>query len=456
MTQIVTVNVSQSAAPTPSNLQQKGAIISQGATTLTTGTSSLITQVSDLTAILQPGLALTSLAWASGTVTATTTAALPANFPVGAVFPVTIAGVTPAGYNGQYQATVTGASTFTYSLATDPGTETAVGTYTITDELSSQVSTFFAQGSQLSVYVLELGPSSASAGITALKTYIDANPNQFYSYLVPRAWDSESTFYTFIANYSALTAKTYFFVTTTNATYTNYTAKETVTLIEAPAIPLTEFSIASLFWVSLNTKPSSTNRSTPFAYSFVYGVTAWPQHGNNATLATYAAAHVNYIASAAEGGLTNTMVYPGQTSDGRDFSYWYSADWIQINLDLNISNAIINGSNNPLNPLYYSQDGINRLQDVATGTFATAISYGLATGTVASTSLDQTVFQNEVDAGNFAGKDVVNAIPFTTYTAANPNDYAIGKYNGLSGYYIPARGFGPIVFNLNITDFLSQ
>ncbi len=456
--QIVTVNVSVSAAPAPATLQQTGAFISQGATTKAAQTLTLITQMQDLTNILAAPLALTSLTWASGTVTATTTAALPVTFESGKSYPITIAGATPSGYNGQYLATITGTDTFTYALATNPGTETAAGTYTVSDVLNAMATTFFAQGSQQSVYVLELGASTATTGVSNLQTFITANPNTIYSYLVPRAWDGNSAYLAFLANFESTTSKTYFFTTTTTGTYTDYTAlmKDVVPLVEAPAIPLTEFSLAGPFWKALSYNPSGTNRVTPFAFSFMYGVTAYPTVGNATQLASLKAANINYIGTGAEGGLTNTILFWGTTADGNDFSYWYSVDWIQINLDLNISNAIINGSNNPINPLYYTQDGINRLQDVSVATIQTAITDGMAIGSVARTGLDATTFQQQVDAGTFIGQDVVNAIPFLTYTTANPTNYQSGIYNGLSAYYIPARGFKAITFNVNVTDFLTQ
>lgn len=68
-----------------------------------------------------PHIALTSLTWSGGTATATSAS------PIGAaslVF-VTISGATPSGYNGMFAATVTGASTFTYSLGTNPGASPA-------------------------------------------------------------------------------------------------------------------------------------------------------------------------------------------------------------------------------------------------------------------------------------------------------------------------------------------
>lgn len=455
---IVTVNVSISAAPAPSTLQQTGAIISQGSTAYTAGTLNLLTQASDLTPNLVAPVTLSTLTWAAGIVTATTLSTLPVNFVTGRTFPVTIAGATPSGYNGSYTATMTGASTFTFALAANPGTETVAGTATITDELVSQVGTFFAQGSQVPVYVLELGLQTPTAAIGALGSFITANPNTVYAYLVPRNWDAIPAFLSLASGYTSTTSKTYFFVTTTLTTYSSYTAtmKSVFALVESPVKPPEEFSLAFPFWKALSYIPSGSNRVTPMAFSFGFDVTAYPYFGNSATLVVLKTANINTIQTGAEGGLSNTILKWGVTADGNDFSYWYSVDWIQINIDLNIANAIINGSNNPINPLYYNQDGINRLQDISVATIQTAISDGMATGTATRATLNPTTFAQQISAGAYNDQDVVNAVPFITYLTLNPSDYQKGNYAGLSALYIPARGFTSIIFNINVTNFIVQ
>ncbi len=71
------------------------------------------------------GLALSSLVWASGVVTATTAVALiPA---AGSVYGIAVSGAVPLGYNGAFQGTVTGANTLVYPLATNPGAATQAG-----------------------------------------------------------------------------------------------------------------------------------------------------------------------------------------------------------------------------------------------------------------------------------------------------------------------------------------
>jgi hypothetical protein len=431
---IVQVNVSQQIAQTPSTLQQTGALISQGATTLAAGTYSLITDIADLTALLVGGKALSALAWASSVVTATTAA--PHGYTIGDILQLTLAGNTPAGYNGTFTATITTTTQFTYPLASNPGTATVFGTVTVEDvsELVAMGTTFFAQGNTLSTYVLELGAGNALDGTVALSTFINASPQFFYAYLTPRSWGVSTDFVAFAANYNSTTAKTYFFVTTTTGFYTSFPAvdKSVRTMIEAPTIPTTEFSIASWFYTELNKLPSATNLSSPSAFKFLTGVTPYPTLNNSALLATLKTAGVNVVGTGAEGGISNTILLWGTGMDLNDASYWYSVDWVQINVNLDVSNAVINGSNNPLNPLYFDQNGINRLQAVAQGTMTRGISFGLINSSVAT---------------------IVSAIPFLLYVTQNPGDYKIGRYSGLAVSYVPARGFIQIIFNVLVSQF---
>jgi hypothetical protein len=456
-TSIVVINASTSLAPAPITLQEMGAMISQGATNLASGASALLTS-NNLSSLLAPPLALTSLVWSGSTVLATTAAAI-AGLTAGDVFITTIAGVTPSGYNGLYKATVTGANTFTYTLAANPGNETVPGTYTPGNqsELVAMVNTFFGQGSGQSVSVLELGAGDGTTGPAALGTWITANPNTFYSYLVPYIWDATAAYLALIAQYGNPTSKTYFFTTTTLSTYASYPAnKSVIALIQAPGKPLTEYTAAALFQITLNYAPSSTNRQTPLCYSFVYGATAWQQMGNNATLTALKAANINVIIPAAEGGLSDNMVAYGRTLDGNDFTWWYAADWLQLQSDRSLSAAVINGSNNPLNPLYYDQPGVNTLQDVEYQVLSNGISYGLLTGTVARAALDGPAFQVQLDAGAYEDQDVVNAVPFITYTTENESNYQEGIYGGLQVVAIPNRGFTQIILNLNVSNLISS
>lgn len=553
MPSIVQVNVNLQIAPTPATLQQTGAIISQGGTNGSPWSTPLLQQASDLTSLLTVAKAITSLAYSTGVVTATTTQ--PHGFTIGDNVPLTVAGAAPGGYNGTYLVTITGASTFTYPVTSDPGSSTAPGTYipANTANLLAAVTTYFAQGNKRAIYILELGPGDANDGIAALSAYLIANPNSsyvsgasgyFYSYLIPRGWDSNPNFISLMASYEGPTAQTYFFITTTLATYKNYNAlqKCAITLIEAPiqnayaanaltaisfnaavvtattttphgvtpgswftisgctpsgyngtflalpgtgsttiiyalasnpgaqtilgtlvvsyyasaGVPALEFSMAAPFYVTLGYQPSSTNKVTPSAFSFLQGVTPFPTRGNGALLTTLKQAFVTVVGTGAEGGISVPIWLWGTTMDGNDFTYWYSIDWVQININLRISNAVINGSNNPVNPLYYNQDGINRLQAVAADTMSSGVSFGLVLGSIVQTEMTGDDLDDAFNAGTFNGLTTVNAVPFLPYSEQNPGDYKIGQYSGFAIQYTPARGFIAIIFNVNVSNFVAQ
>lgn len=449
---IVTVNVAVQPAPAPSTLQQTGAFISQGGTSAAVNSLSLITQMSDLTAILSAAKTLSTLTWSSGTVTATT--ASPHGWTTGDTVQAVIAGATPAAYNGTFAITVTGASTFTYALAANPGTETVAGTVTLyaESELIQMATTYFAQGSQQAVYVLELGEGTPSEGVAALTSWITNNPNTVYAYLIPREWDGVASYISFLGNYNSNSAKTYFFTTTTTGTYTQYAAPTKCLFLEVEASnkPVTEFSAAASFYNILALNPSAVNQVTQLAFAYQYGVTAWAP--NTSILPTLKTANVNYVGTGAEGGISNTVLFWGKLFDGNSFNYWYSIDWIQIQTKQALAAAVINGSNSQP-PLIYNQAGINVLQNVVLVTYKQGVSFGLAVGTVITTQLPAAQFAANFQQGQYAGQLVVNAIPFQSYTAQNPNDYPIGKYAGLQGTWTPAQGFQQIIFDIDVVSF---
>ena len=623
---IVTVNVSLQFGPTPSNFQGTGAFVSQGGTVTAPGTSSLLTQLADLTPILAGAKAISSATQSGGVATITTTT--PHGFLIGEYLEITVAGMTPANYNGTYLCLITGASTFTFPVLGAPGAATVVGVYTLEDvaELLAMATTFFGQGSTTSVYVLELGPTDISAGVAALSAWITANPLTYYAFLVPRYWDANPAFLALAQAYSSPSSMTYFFVTTTLATYTAYTAlmKSICACIEAPptgkwpvnaltaasytgawpsnnltalswsaanggvvtgstttphgvhagdqftitgvtpagyngtfvalpgtsgstlvyalasnpgtqtvlgalagstfgfvtattasahgvvagqwftiagttpggyngtfqALPgttgstliyavganpgtqtvlgtllpsyyasaalfPTEFSMAAIFWTWLQTAPNGNNRVAPFANRFLFGVTPFPTAGNSALLSRLKAANMNVVGTGAEGGISTALIQWGSFLDGRPMNYWYSVDWMQINIKLRVSNAIINGSNNPGNPLYNNQAGITAVEGVIADTVGSAIAFGLALGTVLQTQLGGRDYQSALSRGAFAGQAAINAIPFTEYYSNNPGHYALGIYNGYSVVYAPLRGFDHVTINLTVTDFVA-
>ena len=434
--QIVNVVVTQQVASAPNQLQQTGAFVSQGGTTLAAGTTQLLTQLSDLTSILRPATAITSLTWETNVVTVTTTTAH--GIPSGDTVQIVIAGCTPTGYNGTFAGTSTGTNTVTYPLLTNPGSETTLGTLQLnsTLELTAMANTFFAQGSTVAVFVLELGANTVANGITELEAYITANAGhpptsptpQFYSYLLPTEWDVVGA-ETMAGLYDGTTAQVYFYVSSTLATYSGWEGKKSAFVtLPSPNAPAQEFSAAAIFWASLAYNPNASNLAHPFEYTYVYSVTPYSTL-TNTQQAQLLGAGVNWVGTGAQGGISNTLIEGGTYMDLNPFNYWYCVDWLSINVAQALSAAIINGSNLPTNPLYYNQAGINTLQKVAQATVNNGISFGLILSPAS-----------------------VVATPFTTYVAQHPGDYATGTYNGLSLTFVPLRGFSSITIYLTASN----
>ncbi|MDN0096596.1 hypothetical protein [Yersinia rohdei] len=460
---IVNINVSVTNPPKPSQLLKSGAMISMGGTTLNAGEYQVLTSKSDLATILKPAKTITAIVWAANVVTVTLSA--DHGWTTGDQIPVLISGVTPTGYNGAFTATVTSSTAFTYPLATSPGTATVMGKVktVVSNEITQMNTSYWAQGTNRAVFVLELGDVSMANGVAVLSTFIDEDISlgntyqKFFSYLVPREWDEEETFKTLTGQFTSPSSLVYFFVTITIGTYSTWVATKNKTVfagVEAPNIPASEFSMAGPFQSSLSNDPGSSNMVPPMAYRFMYGVTEYSVSGNGTLLKKLQDSSINYIGTAAEGGLSNKMLVAGHMLDGNPFNYWYSVAWTAINLELDLANEVINGSNTSTNPLYFEQIGIDRLQNRALKTLRNGISYGLILGRVIGVKLIQTDFNAEYEKGSYAGNAVINAVPFSNYTSLNPSDYQAGKYSGLSAVMTPRRGFESITFNLNVTNFV--
>ncbi|MCM2493310.1 hypothetical protein ACVCIH_17660 [Burkholderia glumae] len=428
---IVNLNVTVTRAPTPSQLQRSGAIVSVGGTNLATGTYQYCGLLSDLTSILS----------GSGN----------------------------------------------------------------SAELQNMATTYFAQGSAVGFYVLELGAETGvDEGIGLLETWITANPGIFYAYLVPAAWDfskdevgsviisnggsgyTSAPTVTFAAptsgvtatgtaivqngkvvsvtitnpgsgytaaptvsfsggggtgaaatsnlasamnilagQYSSPTGKTYFFVSTIASNLANYaTLKSVFAVVPSPLAPSTEFTAAAFFYQWLVNQPGAANKLAPMAYRYLFGVTPWPTQGYNSQINSILSAYGNIVLTGAEGGISTACIFKGTLMSGDQASWWYGIDWFQIQSKQALAAAVINGSNsNP--PLLYDQPGINTLESVAENTGSSAVSFGCAQ----SVSITATSFQQ--------------------YTTQNPGDYAAGIYNGLAATVVGQNGFLTITFNID-------
>lgn len=435
--QIVNLSTTVTSAPAPSQLQQSGAIVSTGGTSITTGSAVYCANLAAVAAVLVAPVALSSLSWASSLVTATlASGTIP--LAVGQTFTTTISGAVPAGYNGTYVATVISTTTFTFPLAATPGTETTPGTYTPPSQafVNDAATTFFAQGTNIGVYILELGAeTTAAAAITALQTWITSNstaPQVFYAYLTPASWDqaSSTALNTMAATYSSANGQTYFFITTTSSNLATYASTKSVfALVPSPTQAASEHQAAAAFYEWLVNNPSASNPLAPMGYRSLSGVTPWVQMGNGTTIQNVLTAYGNLVYPNSEGGLTGQGLWKGFLMNGVQASGWYGVDWFRIQAKQALAAAVINGSNsNP--PLDYDQAGINALTAVLQQVANSAISFGC------------------LEAAT------ITATPFTTYTTQNPSDYANGIYNGFSALITFQNGFLTIGVAVNAIQFI--
>jgi hypothetical protein len=446
---ITQVNVTVNRPPAPSLLQKTGCFVSIGGTNTANGTSTLITQMSDLTSILAGAFSISAASWTSGVATFTTTLANPLVTGDAAI----VAGMTPTGWNGSFSnVTVVDSTHFSVPIASNPGTATVFGAVTDQDvsELVAMLTTFFAQGQNVSAYVLEIGHGTTDVDVAALNAYIIANPLKYYVYTVPRGFDANTNFQTLVGNYNTNTSLVYFYVPCTLSTYTNFTTKNVYPLIEAPSLPVTEFDPSFRTYWTLSQNPSSTNQVPPSSYSYALGVTPYPITNSQKTL--FQTANCNYIGTGAEGGISAFCDFYGTVANGDPLNLWYGIDWVQINAQRDVSNEVINGSNRQP-PLYYNQNGINILHQRAGQTLKNGISYGLVLGNLILTKLPIAQFIQNVNNGLYLGSAVVNAEPFNVYTSENPGDYSIGQYNGLTCVFTPQIGFKHIIFNIQANLF---
>jgi hypothetical protein len=472
---IVTVKVQTIQAPTPNTYQQTGCLVSFGATTIDKSDAAELTQWSDLEDVLvgaQPAAAVT---WAAGLVTLTTAAPLVPAYAPGDTPMMTVGGFTPVGYNYTGPVTIVDTATFTYPCVADPGPTTTVGTYMAQSslELSQMATTYFDQGNMTSVWVLELGyGATIAANAAALQGWLDVNPKVFCGYLLPRVCGALpgniQAFEPLFKQYQNPEAMTYFWLTVapSNISVLDPTYKCVIQLVEAPSVtdltqtnatdPQGEFTMAAMFYNAMAFRPSQINRVAPMAFKYLYGVTAYPTKNNGPLLVSFKSSSTNYVATGAEGGVSYNIVYEGVSKDGNDyFNWWWTIDWVQININLNLSNAIINGSNNPFAPLYYNQDGINFLETNLYNTMLSASTLGMVLGPLTMTALNQPDLQNQILLGVFEGMCDVNAVQFVDYVNANPGHYKIGEYDGLSVLFIPARGFIHIMVSVTATNLVT-
>ena len=428
--QIVTINETVVVAPTPSQLQQSGAFISVGGTTLATGTYQFLSGSSVLATLLS-----TTGNYAELTNMNTT---FFANGNVQGVY------VLELGVQTTTDDAVSALQTwiqnnpgvfYAYLVPADwDSTKDEVGSVTV-DTAGSGITSITLTFSAPTSGTTATGTANIQNGEVISVTIVDPGNGYTSPPTISATVNSGAVAPTFTAvlasafnilagNFASPTGLTYFFGTTTSSTIGNYSQNKSLNLLgDSPLAPSTEFSQASQFYNWLLNNPGPANKLAPMGYRYLYGVTPWTVLGNSTAIDTILSANGNLIETGSQGGISNSILFMGTMMDGTQAQWWYGIDWFNIQVNQALAAAVINGANsNP--PLEYDQNGINTLLSVANQVAKDAVTYGCALSAT------------------------VTAIPFSTYTTDNPGDYKAGIYKGFTATVVGQNGFLKLIFNL--------
>ncbi len=435
--QIVTINETVVIAPTPSQLQQSGAFISVGGTTLTAGTYQFLSSSSALATILSSAGNFAELENMNTTFFA--------NGTVQGVY------VLELGVQTTPDAAVSALETW---INNNPGVFYSYLVPANWDSTKDEVGSVIINTAGSGITSITLAFSAPTSGTTATGTANLQNgevvsvtitdPGSGYSSqptitptvnagaVAPTLTAILSSAFNILAgNFSSPTALTYFFGTTTSSTISNYSPNKSLNLmVESPTAPSTEFSQAAQFYNWLLNNPGPANKLAPMGYRYLYGVTPWTVLGNSPAINTILSEYGNLIETGSQGGISNSCLFKGTMMDGSQAQWWYGIDWFNIQVNQALAAAIINGSNsNP--PLEYDQAGINTLLSVANRVAKDAVTYGCALSAI------------------------VTAVPFSTYTTDNPSDYKAGLYKGFTATIVGQNGFLQLIFQLEALQFVA-
>ncbi|MDF7674745.1 hypothetical protein PT277_05335 [Acetobacteraceae bacterium ESL0709] len=350
--------------------------------------------------------------------------------------------------------------TFTVSLAAGVASDIAAGTEFKADiaglniydnsqaitELMAMGNSWFANNNT-GCWVLELGIMQPNMMGTAFANWYQQNNLLFYGYVFPRKAALDSAMASFLANQSGNNTRVYFFlcgdkdgysslITNGNGQKSTFYGVEytgsVVTAQTTAANTSSEHLAAAVCAQFCSANPSAMNRLAPMSFRVLNGITSWPEAKNATYFQTFKTDNVGFAGTSNEGGIEGSILFWGNFMNGDTMSGWYGADWCSINMELQLANAIIEGSQPGINPLVYDQSGISRLAARA-----------------------QQMLDSAVSAGCILPNYIFDVTSFENYLKNNPSDYPAGIYNGLAATITPVRGFLSLTYNLAV-DFSGQ
>ncbi|WP_431290400.1 hypothetical protein [Burkholderia cepacia] len=376
-------------------------------------------------------------------------------------------------------------------------------------ELANMAATHFAQGSAVGFYVLELGAETGvDQGIGLLTTWISNNPNVFYAYLVPAAWDysKDEVGSVVVSNGGSgyTSAPSVTFSAPTSGTTATGTAivqngKVVAVTITNPgsgytAAPTVSFSGGGgTGAVATSNLASALNilaglYSSPTSKTYFFVTTSAANLANYSTLKSVFAVVPSPLAPSTE--FTAAAFFyqwlvnqPGASNKLAPMAYRYLygvTPWPAQGYNAQIT-SVLSGYGNLVSTgaeggistscvfkgTLMSGDqaswwyGIDWFQIQSKQRLAAAIING--SNSNPPLLYDQPGINSLEAVAEGAGSSAVTfgcaqsvsitATDFQTYTTQNPGDYAAGIYNGLAATIVGQNGFLTITFNIDAVQF---
>lgn len=295
----------------------------------------------------------------------------------------------------------------------------------------ARLATFFSNCTNNGITLISV--QTGATGVATLDAYITANRSKVYSIYVDSSFYLLTQFAALATKYSGDSDMVYFTFETTDYTTSGTGTKwvdndlkglKSVWGVDPNPSKPAEYPGIAQFAKRAAYAVSDTTRMTSMRGKLITGITAYDVTKTINTNLT--ADNVNWCDTTYSGGFAGTMCWPGVFGDGRNYSYWYAIDWAQLNLRTQINNALINSANDPTNPIYYNQNGIDRLQGVIQSVLTQGVNFGLF---------------NETQ---------VTAVAFENVSAS---DYASGIYSGFAITIRVQGEFKKLTIGVNFTDY---
>jgi len=369
--------------------------------------------------------------------------------PIGVVAKATIidtVGKASHNHTDDYIATSTTVLTAGSSHTTDQGTNTG-GQVLDTDaaQLLYQVTAFYAQGSDIPVWVLDIGTDTQPNGVAYLSAWLDLHSKEWAAILLPNYWGTTATA-TMCAKFDPLLGDCSFVMLNWLSNYTKFEGINSIQFF-SQAVGVSVYSNESIAAKGLyeicSNFPTAAAPLRQFHLRYIKGDNTRPYQyddvisndllGKNVTFADtnhVGAAHpLKFVGGKTMDSLNGTTT---QNYSNRDVMQYWAAKKVKYDLERALEQRIIDGANNSAIRLNLDDSGgyhcINEM-------------VSLVQNYIDSTAIPSGLLQS----------GTVTAIPYAEFKADYPLDYAARTYAGLSITIVTFNGFNHVIGDMSVS-----